>query len=124
MITDSVAVIATRKGNPKNLKTWDDLIKPGIQVITPNPFTSGAREVEHPRGVRRGVATGRTSRPGLAYLTEAVQEHPGPGHSGRASLQTFTGGKGDAIIDVRERSDLGQQNAAAGATTPSRPRRS
>src|SRR5215470_430318 len=36
MITDSVVVIATRKGNPKNLKTWDDLIKPGVQVISPN----------------------------------------------------------------------------------------
>src|ERR1043165_4462546 len=31
MITDSVAVIGTRKGNPKNLKTWDDLLKPGVQ---------------------------------------------------------------------------------------------
>ena len=30
MITDSVAVIGTRKGNPKNIKTWDDLIKPGV----------------------------------------------------------------------------------------------
>src|SRR5215212_3839894 len=41
MVTDSVVVLVTRKGNPKNIKTWDDLVKPGVQVITANPFTSG-----------------------------------------------------------------------------------
>jgi len=38
----STMVFLVRKGNPKNLKDWDDLVKPGIQVITPNPKTSGA----------------------------------------------------------------------------------
>ena len=40
-VTDSVVVLVTRKGNPKGIKDWDDLTKPGIEVITPNPFTSG-----------------------------------------------------------------------------------
>src|SRR6185503_16377646 len=40
-VTNSVVVLATRKGNPKNIKTWDDLLKDGVEVITPNPFTSG-----------------------------------------------------------------------------------
>ncbi len=40
-VTNSVVVLATRKGNPKHIRTWDDLVKPGVQVITPNPFTSG-----------------------------------------------------------------------------------
>src|SRR5262245_59323363 len=35
-VTDSVVVIATRKGNPQGLSTWDDLVQPGVQVITPN----------------------------------------------------------------------------------------
>jgi sulfate transport system substrate-binding protein len=38
----STMVFLVRKGNPKNLKDWDDLVKPGIEVITPNPKTSGA----------------------------------------------------------------------------------
>ncbi len=38
----STMVFLVRKGNPKGLKDWDDLVKPGIQVITPNPKTSGA----------------------------------------------------------------------------------
>src|SRR4051795_1736112 len=40
-VTDSVVAFAVRKGNPKNIKTWDDLTKPGVQVIEPNPFASG-----------------------------------------------------------------------------------
>ncbi len=40
-VTNSVVVLATRKGNPKNIKSWDDLTKDGVEVITPNPFTSG-----------------------------------------------------------------------------------
>src|SRR5256714_9399406 len=41
MVTNSVVVLVTRKGNPKHITKWEDLTKPGIQVITPNPFTSG-----------------------------------------------------------------------------------
>jgi sulfate transport system substrate-binding protein len=41
MLTDSVVVLVVRKGNPKNIHTWADLTRPGLQVITPNPFTSG-----------------------------------------------------------------------------------
>jgi sulfate transport system substrate-binding protein len=37
----STIVLLVRKGNPKNIKDWDDLVKPGISVITPNPKTSG-----------------------------------------------------------------------------------
>src|SRR5271154_5650000 len=37
----STVVLLVRKGNPKNIKDWDDLVKPGISVITPNPKTSG-----------------------------------------------------------------------------------
>lgn len=37
----STIVLVVREGNPKNIKDWDDLVKPGLQVITPNPKTSG-----------------------------------------------------------------------------------
>ena len=42
LVTTSVVSFIVRKGNPKNIKTWDDLLKPGVKVLTPNPFTSGA----------------------------------------------------------------------------------
>jgi ABC-type sulfate transport system, periplasmic component len=39
---DTVVVFAVRDGNPKHIKGWQDLIKPGVQVVTPNPFSSGS----------------------------------------------------------------------------------
>src|SRR3954471_23913214 len=39
---DTVVVFAVRNGNPKHIKGWDDLIRPGVQVLTPNPYSSGS----------------------------------------------------------------------------------
>src|SRR5581483_2709525 len=41
MVTDSVVVLGVRPGNPKGIEGWDDLVKEGVEVITPNPLTSG-----------------------------------------------------------------------------------
>ncbi len=41
MVTDSVVVLAVRAGNPEGIQDWDDLTREGIEVINPNPFTSG-----------------------------------------------------------------------------------
>jgi hypothetical protein len=41
IVSDSVVVLVVRDSNPKHIKGWNDLIKSGAQVITPNPFTSG-----------------------------------------------------------------------------------
>ncbi|MFD0712661.1 sulfate ABC transporter substrate-binding protein [Paenibacillus sp. GCM10027626] len=43
----STIVFLVRKGNPKGIKNWDDLVKPGIEVITPNPKTSGGARWNH-----------------------------------------------------------------------------
>src|SRR5215208_1926896 len=40
-VEDSVVVFVVRKGNPDNIQTWDDLVQPGVEVLTPNPFSSG-----------------------------------------------------------------------------------
>ena len=41
MVTNSLVVFVVRDGNPKKIRGWNDLIRPGVQVVTPNPFTSG-----------------------------------------------------------------------------------
>ena len=41
MVADSVVSLLVRKGNPKHIRGWGDLTRKGIQVVTPNPFTSG-----------------------------------------------------------------------------------
>ena len=42
VVSSSVVVFAVREGNPKGIETWDDLIEPGVEIVTPNPASSGA----------------------------------------------------------------------------------
>jgi sulfate/thiosulfate transport system substrate-binding protein len=110
MITDSVVVIATRKGNPKNLKTWDDLTRPGIQVLTPNPFVSGGAKWNILAGYGAKSNKGADPAAGASYLQALFNNVPVQDSSARASLQTFTGGKGDAIISYENEAIFAQAN--------------
>ncbi|MEN3305936.1 MAG: sulfate/thiosulfate transport system substrate-binding protein [Micromonosporaceae bacterium] len=113
MITDSVAVIGVRKGNPKNIKTWDDLVKPGVQVLTPNPFTSGGAKWNILAGYGAKSNKGADAAVGTAYLQALFNNVPVQDSSGRASLQTFASGKGDAIISYENEAIFAQQNGQA-----------
>ncbi|MEU7936101.1 sulfate ABC transporter substrate-binding protein [Microbispora bryophytorum] len=110
ILTKSVVVIGTRKGNPKGIKTWDDLVKPGVEVITPNPFTSGGARWNLLAGYGAKSNKGADQAAGLAYLDALLKNVPVQDDSGRKSLQTFTGGKGDAIITYENEAIFAQQN--------------
>src|SRR3984885_1325763 len=98
--SDSVVVFVVRKGNPKHITGWDDLIKPGVDVITPNPSTSGSARWNILAGYGAELKEGKTPAEALAYintlLTKNVSVQPS---SASAALQTFTGGKGDVLLD-------------------------
>src|ERR1700712_3566909 len=76
MVTDSVVVIATRKGNPKNIKTWEDLIKPGIQVIVPNPITSGGARWDIMAAYGAESKVGKDQTAGVEYLKKFFKNVP------------------------------------------------
>src|SRR3954471_382794 len=67
-VSNSVAVLLVRKGNPKNIKGWNDLTKPGVQVITPNPFTSGGAKWNIMAAYGAQIATGKTDQQAQDYL--------------------------------------------------------
>src|ERR1700759_5230362 len=98
--SDSVVVFVVRKGNPKHITTWDDLIKPGVSVITPNPSTSGSARWNILAGYGAQLKQGKTPAQALAYtrplLTKNVSVQDS---SASAALQTFTSGKGDVLLD-------------------------
>lgn len=110
MITDSVAVIGTRKGNPKNITTWADLAQPGLQVLTPNPFTSGGAKWNILAGWGAISEQGTDAEAGNAYLRKLFANVPVQDSSGRASIQTFTSGKGDAFISYENEAIFAQRN--------------
>jgi sulfate transport system substrate-binding protein len=98
MVTKSVVVIGTRAGNPKRLRTWSDLTRPDVEVITPNPFTSGGARWNVMAAYGAESAKGADRAEGVRYLNQLFAHVPVQDDSARKSLQTFTGGKGDAIL--------------------------
>jgi sulfate transport system substrate-binding protein len=98
IVTDSVAVIAVRPGNPKHIKTWADLIKPGIGVITPNPFTSGSARWNVMAIYGAALKQGDTPAQALAFVGEVFKNTVAQPSSSRNATQTFAAGKGDALI--------------------------
>jgi sulfate transport system substrate-binding protein len=98
MVTDSVVVFIVRKGNPKGIKTWDDLVKPGVEVITPNPFTSGGARWNLMAAYGAQIEEGKTEQEALDYLHQLLSQTPVQDKSAREALQTFVGGKGDVML--------------------------
>jgi sulfate transport system substrate-binding protein len=95
---DTVVVFAVRNGNPKHIKGWDDLIRPGVQVLTPNPFSSGSAKwnVLAAYGAQRRL--GKTDRQATAYVQKLFQHVVAQDTSGRNATNTFLSGKGDVLI--------------------------
>ena len=109
MVTDSVVVIATRKGNPKNIQTWGDLIKDGVEVITPNPFTSGGAKWNIMAAYGAQIAQGKTKAEALAYIDALFKNVPVQNKSAREALQTFSAGKGDVLLAYENEAILAQK---------------
>jgi sulfate/thiosulfate-binding protein len=95
---DTVVVFAVRNGNPKHIKGWDDLIKPGVQVVTPNPFSSGSAKwnVLAAYGAQRRL--GKTDAQATAYVQKLFRHVVSQDTSGRNATNTFLSGKGDVLI--------------------------
>jgi len=113
MVTNSVVVLAVRKGNPKHITGWDDLVKPGIEVITPNVFQSGGAKWNIMAAYGAQIAEGKTEAQAVDYLKALFKNVPVQDDSARKSLQTFTGGKGDVMIAYENDAIFAQQKGAA-----------
>ncbi len=101
-VTNSVAVIIVRKGNPKHITGWSDLVKPGVEVLTPNPFTSGSARWNIVAAYGAQLKEGKTPAQAQAYLTELFHHVVSQDSSARTALQTFLAGRGDALIDYED----------------------
>ena len=110
IVTDSVTSFVVRKGNPKHIHTWADLLKPGVQVLTPNPVTSGGARRNIMAAYGAQLKLGRTPAQALAYLRELFAKHvPVQDKSARDALQTFTGGKGDVLLSYENEAITAEQ---------------
>ncbi len=95
----SVVALVVREGNPKNIRSWDDLLRPGIDVVTPNPGSSGSAKWNLLAPYAAKSSGGKDPEAGLAYVRELVRDHvkvlP---KSGREATTAFEKGQGDVLI--------------------------
>ncbi|WP_237568837.1 sulfate ABC transporter substrate-binding protein [Mycolicibacterium lacusdiani] len=95
----SVVSLVVRKGNPKNIKDWDDLLQPGLEVVTPSPLSSGSAKWNLLAPYAAKSNGGKDAQAGLDFVNELVTEHvkTRPG-SGREATDVFLQGTGDVLI--------------------------
>jgi sulfate transport system substrate-binding protein len=95
----STIVFLVKKGNPKGIKDWNDLIKPGVQVITPNPKTSGGARWAYLAAWGQVLAGGGDEAKAKAYVTELFKHVPVLDSGARGATTTFAQrGVGDVLL--------------------------
>jgi sulfate/thiosulfate transport system substrate-binding protein len=109
MVTDSVVVFMVRKGNPKNIKDWDDLVTGEVEVLEPNPFTSGGAKWNIMAAYGAQLEKGKSPEEAKQYLADLFENVPVLDKSARESLQTFSSGKGDVLLGYENEAILAQQ---------------
>ncbi len=108
-VTNSIVVLVTRKGNPKNIKDWDDLTTGDVETLVPNPFTSGGAKWDIMAAYGAQLEQGKSDAQAQDYLKKLFDNVPVLDKSARESLQTFTAGKGDVLLAYENEAILAQQ---------------
>ena len=108
IVSKSVVVFVLRNGNPKHIRTWDDLVKPGVDVVFPNPFSSGGARWDIMAAYGAMLREHKTPRQAQAYLTHLFHHAVSQDTSARNALNTFLSGKGDVLLDYESDAKLAQ----------------
>ena len=110
LVSTSLVSFIVRKGNPKHIRTWADLIRPGIKVLTPNPFTSGAAKWNLLAAYGQAAGGGKDPQKGLDYVRTLLTKHVAvQDKSGREALQNFTSGTGDVLLSYEYEATTAQK---------------
>jgi sulfate/thiosulfate-binding protein len=107
-VTRSVVVIVFRSG--KKIRGWSDLIKPGVQVLTPNPLTSGGARWNVLAAYGAQLKFGKTPKQAEQYLYKLFHHVVVQDKSARDALNTFLAGKGDALLTYENEALLAQRS--------------
>ena len=98
MVTNSVVVFVVRDGNPKKIKGWNDLLRSDVDIVTPNPFTSGGARWNIMAAYGAWRKAGKTDKQAQSNLLKLWRNVIVQDTSARASLSTFNSGKGDVLL--------------------------
>jgi len=96
--SSSVVVIAFRKGNPKHITGWNDIIKPGVGIVTADPGTSGSAKWNLLAAYASAAGANKDQAAGKAYLAKFIKNVVSWNDSGRTATDAFSKGTGDVLI--------------------------
>ena len=104
--TNSIVVFAVRDGNPKKIRNWSDLVKPGVGIVTPNPQSSGAAKwnVMAAYGAQRRL--GKTDKQATTFVEKLFRNVVSLDTSGRNATNSFLAGRGDVFITYENEARL------------------
>lgn len=108
-VTDSVAVLVVRNGNPLGIHSWDDLLKPGVKIVTPNPLSSGSACWNLMAAYGGWLKEGRTPTEALANVKRLLQNTVSQPDSGSDSTAAFIAGTGNVLIAYENEAIAAQQ---------------
>jgi sulfate transport system substrate-binding protein len=110
--TSSVVVFVVRKGNPDDIQSWDDIVKPGVEIITPNPGSSGSARWNILAAWAHITGNGGSEKEAKAYLTKLLDNTIALPSSGRDATTSFTEGNGDVLLSYENEAILAKQGGA------------
>lgn len=103
-------VFAVRPGNPEGITTWEDLIEPGVEIVTPNPASSGAARWNALAAWGQVIERGGTEAEAEEYLASFFGNVVALPGSGRDATTAFLGGTGDVLMAYENEAILAHQN--------------
>lgn len=110
IVTDSTVVFIVRSGNPLGITNWGQLTGSGIQIVTPNPATSGSAKWNLLAAYAAWIATGHTAKQAQNFLKSVLQHTVAQPASGSSALSTFLAGTGNVLLDYEDDA-IAAQNA-------------
>lgn len=110
VVSHSVVVFGVRDGNPDNIESWDDLVKPGVEIVTPNPASSGAARWNALAAYGQVIEGGGTEKQAAAYVDKFFANVVSLPGSGRDATTAFLGGTGDVLMAYENEAILAAQN--------------
>jgi len=106
---DSVVVLVVRKGNPKGIRSFDDLINKDVSVVTPNPFSSGSARWNIMAIYGSQLAEGKSPTQALDAVKTVLSKAKAQPGSGSDALTAFTQGQGDVLLSYENEAIKAQQ---------------
>ena len=110
IVSDSVVVLVVPEGNPKNIQGWDDLTKPGVRIVTPNPASSGSARWNILAAYHQAVVAGGSEADAKDYLTKFFRNVVALPGSGRDATNAFLQGTADVLISYENEAILARQS--------------